>query len=72
MVHDFSREGSFETIEVDISDTWERRYWARIFGVSEDDLREAAKVVGPQIDKLRMHFRPVRGHKPYLVWRNDR
>lgn len=72
MVHYLSREGPFDSVRIDMNDKWERRYWARIFGVSEPELREASMTVGSQVDDLRKHFSPVRGHKPFLVWSNNR
>jgi len=42
---------------VDLSEVWERRYWANAFQVSETELMEAIAAVGPNEENLRKYFR---------------
>jgi hypothetical protein len=42
---------------VDLSEVWERRYWANAFQVSETELMEAIAAVGPNEEDLRKYFR---------------
>ena len=57
MEDDLSRSGSSDSGRVSLSEDWERRYWARTFEVTEQELQEAVAAVGPYFDALRKHFR---------------
>ena len=56
MGDDFPKGESDDCERVNIREAWERRHWARVFGVSDVDFRKAVVRVGPQIAALRMHF----------------
>jgi hypothetical protein len=57
MGDDLSDKGSPDNSRVSLTEEWERRYWARTFEVTEQELREAVASVGPQVNALRKHFR---------------
>jgi len=54
---DFSKKGGQDRGRVNLTEHWERRYWATTFGVSEEELEEAVKAVGSQVENLWIHFR---------------
>jgi len=56
MGDDFTKKGSSDSDRINLDEDWERRYWARFFGITEMELREAVAVVGSQADALRKHF----------------
>ena len=56
MGDDLSKKGPPDSDRVNLSEAWERRYWARKFGVSEEELRTAVAAVGSQPEELRKHF----------------
>lgn len=41
---------------INMDEDWERRYWAKSLGVSEEELEEALRAVGVQIDAVRKYF----------------
>lgn len=43
-----------ETVKLD--DRWARSYWARRFGVTDEQLREAMAAVGPVAEDVRKYF----------------
>jgi len=57
MGDDLSRKGPSDSGKVSLNEEWERRYWARTFEVTEEELQEAVAAVGPHVDSLRRHFR---------------
>ena len=42
---------------IDIKKAWEVNFWATTLGISEEKLRAAVKVVGPQVAALRSHLK---------------
>ena len=52
MGDDFTTKGSSDSDKINLDEDWERRYWARFFGTTEMELREAVAVVGSQADAL--------------------
>jgi hypothetical protein len=42
---------------IDIKKTWEVAFWATTLGVSEEKLRAAVEVVGPQVAALRLYLK---------------
>jgi hypothetical protein len=57
MGDDLSKTSSRDRRMVDLSEVWERRYWANAFQVSEVELMEAIAAVGPYEENLRKYFR---------------
>lgn len=42
---------------IDIKKAWEVNFWATTLGVSEEKLRAAVEVVGPQVAALRLYLK---------------
>jgi hypothetical protein len=40
---------------IDLGQPWQRRWWSREFGISEDELRAAIEAVGPSSAAVRRH-----------------
>ena len=57
MGDDLSKKGPPDKNRVNINEDWERQYWAKSFGVSEEALSQAVSTVGSQAQALRKHFR---------------
>ena len=52
MADDRSKTGQPDRIRINIEEDYERRDWAKKFGVSEQRLREAVLKVGPMVQKV--------------------
>jgi hypothetical protein len=52
MADDKSKTGKPDRIRINIEEDYERRDWAKTFGVSEQRLREAVQKVGPMVQKV--------------------
>jgi len=52
MADDRTKTGKADRIRINIEEDYERRDWAKKFGVSEDRLREAVKKVGPMAQQV--------------------
>jgi hypothetical protein len=59
MADDRSKTGQADRIRINIEEDYERRDWAKKFGVSEQRLREAVQKVGPMAQKVAEEL-----HKP--------
>ena len=46
MTNDPSKRGPVDRSRINLDQDWEVRYWASKFGVTEDELRDAVKIVG--------------------------
>jgi hypothetical protein len=57
MGDDLSRKGPEDRRRVNLTEDWERRYWAQIFEVTEEELKEAVTAVGSEVENLRTHFK---------------
>ena len=55
MGYDLSKKDLPEGEKVDL-DRWERSYWARRFGVTDEELRQAIVAVGPLAEDVRKHL----------------
>ena len=62
MEDDLSRTGSPDSQRVNLSERWERSYWAKRFGVSDEELRESVAMVGPLAEDVRKYFTARRIH----------
>jgi hypothetical protein len=52
--------GTSKTLElntIDINEQYERRAWARSFGISEETLIEAVRQIGTSADRVRIYLR---------------
>jgi hypothetical protein len=57
MADDPNNRGNPDRQRINTSQPHEMRDWARKFGVSEEELREAVTKVGNQADDVERHFR---------------
>lgn len=53
MSDDKSKTGQADRIRINTSEDYEVRDWAKKFGVSEDEVRQAVERVGPMADDVR-------------------
>ena len=56
MADDLSKSGSPDRDRINMNEEYEVRDWAKKFGVSEEQLRQAVKAVGDRPDKVRQHL----------------
>jgi hypothetical protein len=52
-----STSKNLELNTIDINEQYERRAWARSFGITEDTLVEAVRKFGPSADRVRAYLR---------------
>ncbi|MDH0681022.1 DUF3606 domain-containing protein [Achromobacter animicus] len=57
MSDDLSKRGPQDRSRINVNETHELRYWTQELGVSETQLREAVKAVGPSATAVREHLR---------------
>jgi hypothetical protein len=57
MSDDLKNRGPADRSRVNVNEDWERRYWCKEFGCTEQQLRDAVKAVGVMADKVRSHLR---------------
>ena len=53
MADDLHNRGPKDRARVNTSEAWELKYWAKEFGVTEDQLKAAVKAVGPMVTDVR-------------------
>ena len=56
MSDDLSRKGESDQGKVNVGETWERNYWCKALGVTEEKLKEAVSAVGPGVDAVRKYL----------------
>lgn len=52
MADDKTKKGQQDRNRINLSEPYEVDYWKKIFGVSEEKLREAVERVGPLVDDV--------------------
>lgn len=52
MADDLKNRGPADRTHINVSEAWERAYWAKKRGVSEDQLIKAVGAVGPMADDV--------------------
>ncbi|WP_191577793.1 DUF3606 domain-containing protein [Achromobacter insolitus] len=57
MSDDLSKRGPQDRSRINVNETHELRYWTQALGVSEAQLRDAVKAVGPSAAAVREHLR---------------
>ncbi|WP_286897668.1 MULTISPECIES: DUF3606 domain-containing protein [Achromobacter] len=57
MSDDLSKRGPQDRSRINVNETHELRYWTQELGVSETQLRDAVKAVGPSATAVREHLR---------------
>lgn len=58
---DFSLKGKQDDIRINITQVWERQYWAKKFGITQARLIKIVKTEGPLVKNLIEH-----------LWKNDK
>jgi hypothetical protein len=56
MSDDLSKKGYTERNQIKVYEEWDRTYWAKALGVTEDQLRQAVIKVGPQPQAVRTYL----------------
>ena len=59
-MEDPANRGPQDRSRVNTEQDYERRYWAKEFGATEDELKRAVQRVGSNADKVREHLRQSR------------
>ena len=57
MSDDLSKRGPQDRSRINVNESHELRYWTQELGVSEIQLRDAVKAVGPSATAVREHLR---------------
>lgn len=57
MSDDLSKRGPQDRSRINVNEPHELRYWTQELGVSESQLRDAVKAVGPSATAVREHLR---------------
>jgi hypothetical protein len=57
MADDLSNRGPQDRSRVNVNEEWERRWWCKEFGCTEQQLRDAVRAVGVSADKVRQHLK---------------
>ena len=57
MSDDLSKRGPQDRSRINVNESHELRYWTQELGVSETQLRDAVKAVGPSATAVREHLR---------------
>lgn len=57
MSDDLSKRGPQDRSRINVNEPHELRYWTQALGVSESQLRDAVKAVGPSATAVREHLR---------------
>lgn len=56
MSDDLSKRGPQDRSRINVNEPHELRYWTQALGVTESQLREAVKAVGPAATAVREHL----------------
>ncbi len=57
MSDDLSKRGPQDRSRINVNEPHELRYWTQELGISEAELRDAVKAVGPSATAVREHLR---------------
>ena len=52
-----TERGPADRSRINVNEEWERRYWTKELGVSEEQLRAAVSAAGNSVDAVRAHLR---------------
>ena len=58
MSDDKTKRGSQDRSRINVNEVYERKYWTKELGVSEDRLRELVREHGPSVEKVRAAVGP--------------
>ena len=56
MPDDLSKRGPADRSRINVHEAWELRWWSQHLGVTEQQLRDAVKVVGPKVSDVKRHL----------------
>jgi hypothetical protein len=56
MADDLSKRNTSDRDRINVNQDYEVRDWAKKFGVSEDELRQAVQAVGDRSEAVRQHL----------------
>jgi hypothetical protein len=56
MADNLKDRGPADRSRINVNEAWERRYWSKELGVSEDELRSAVSSAGASVDAVRLHL----------------
>jgi hypothetical protein len=49
--------GPQDRSRINVNEDWERRYWTKELGVTEDELRRAVQTAGPAVEAVRKYLK---------------
>lgn len=56
MADDLKNRGPQDRARVNVNEEWERRWWCKEFGCTEQQLRDAVRAVGVMVVDVRRHL----------------
>jgi hypothetical protein len=56
MADDLSKRGKPDQTRINVNERWEVEWWTKHLGVSEVQLRNAVKTVGPMVANVKRHL----------------
>lgn len=56
MADDLKNRGPADRSRVNVNEAWERAWWCKKWGVSDDELRNAVQAVGASADSVAKHL----------------
>lgn len=57
MSDNLQKAGPQDRSRINVNERWELDYWTRELGVTDEQLREAVKAVGPSAQAVRSHLK---------------
>lgn len=57
MADNLSERGPADRSRINVNEEWERSYWTKELGVSDEELRAAVSAAGNSADAVRAHLR---------------
>jgi hypothetical protein len=57
MADNLQERGPADRSRINLSESWELKYWTKALGVSEEQLRAAVKAAGSSADAVRAHLK---------------
>jgi hypothetical protein len=60
MSDNLQKAGPQDRSRINVNERWELDYWTRELGVTDEQLREAVKAVGPSAQAVRSHLKNSR------------
>jgi hypothetical protein len=57
MADNLNERGPADRSRINVNEEWERRYWTKELGVTEEELRAAVSTAGTSAEAVRAHLR---------------